>query len=199
MRKHGTAFQVTGWYVEFQMAVLRALPRDIDQRVADGWRENGKALTKNLRSMLIPPAESTSTHHVTVDYILSLEEMIKVGRYQSVNPSITSEHFPIKGKGTKEVETKLVHFDRFLGSDEVIQELDKDGLRPAIIEELLAFGSRYPMMQWQFPIVALGSILRRPDHHQKDVPYLWGRERHLDLVSFESLWHDNIRFLTVLK
>lgn len=54
--KHGTASQqVTGWYVEFQMAVLRALPRDINQEVADGWRENGEALAKNLRGVLTKP------------------------------------------------------------------------------------------------------------------------------------------------
>lgn len=52
----GTASQlhVDGAYVEFQMAVLRALPRDIDPDVADGWRENGEALARVLYEILVP-------------------------------------------------------------------------------------------------------------------------------------------------
>jgi len=60
MKKDGTASQVTGNYVEFQAAVLRALPRDIDPDVAFGWAQNGEALAKNLRGVLIP-AEVTPT------------------------------------------------------------------------------------------------------------------------------------------
>jgi len=55
MTKHGTASRqvVPGWYVEFQQAVLRALPRDIDQKTADRWRRNGKYLAEVLRGVLI--------------------------------------------------------------------------------------------------------------------------------------------------
>ncbi len=57
-KNRGTASQqVSGWYVEFQAAVIRALPRDIDQDVANGWGKNGEALTKNLRKILIPSVE----------------------------------------------------------------------------------------------------------------------------------------------
>jgi hypothetical protein len=54
---HGTASQLTvpGAYVEFQLAVLRALPRDIDPDIADGWRNNGQSLAKVLREALLPP------------------------------------------------------------------------------------------------------------------------------------------------
>lgn len=62
MASHGTASQlkVDGAYVEFQLAVLRALPRDIDQDVADGWRNNGQNLAKVLREALLPPEKSTT-------------------------------------------------------------------------------------------------------------------------------------------
>ncbi len=54
---HGTASQLTvdGAYVEFQLAVLRALPRDIDPDIADGWRNNGQSLARVLREALLPP------------------------------------------------------------------------------------------------------------------------------------------------
>ncbi len=57
MLTHGTASQlhVDGGYVEFQQAVLRALPHDIDPNIADGWRNNTGALAKVLREALLPP------------------------------------------------------------------------------------------------------------------------------------------------
>ena len=57
---HGTASQLTvdGAYVEFQLAVLRALPRDIDPDIADGWHNNGQSLAKVLREALLPPEKS---------------------------------------------------------------------------------------------------------------------------------------------
>ena len=56
---NGTASQLTvpGAYVEFQLAVLRALPRDINPDVADGWRNNGQSLARALREALLPPDE----------------------------------------------------------------------------------------------------------------------------------------------
>ena len=56
---NGTASQLTvpGAYVEFQLAVLRALPRDINPDVADGWRNNGQSLARVLREALLPPDE----------------------------------------------------------------------------------------------------------------------------------------------
>ncbi len=60
MAIHGTASQlkVDGPYVEFQLGVLRALPRDIAPDIAEGWRNNGQALAKALRKALLPLGES---------------------------------------------------------------------------------------------------------------------------------------------
>ncbi len=54
MKKDGTTSQVTGNYVEFQAAVLRALPRDIKTDVALGWTKNGESLARILREALTP-------------------------------------------------------------------------------------------------------------------------------------------------
>jgi hypothetical protein len=57
-KNHGTALlHVDGAYVEFQQAVIRALPRDIPCDIALGWQRNGEGLTKVLREALLPPAE----------------------------------------------------------------------------------------------------------------------------------------------
>lgn len=43
---------------DFYAAVIKALPRDIDPEIANGWSRNGKALTKAMREILIPPPET---------------------------------------------------------------------------------------------------------------------------------------------
>ncbi|MFH0891841.1 MAG: hypothetical protein V1867_03620 [Candidatus Falkowbacteria bacterium] len=77
MSKHGTAPKrvVPGWYVEFQQAALRALPRDIDEETADFWRNNGGALAKVFRETLILP---------TIELIEPADTIIRANR--SVRP-----------------------------------------------------------------------------------------------------------------
>lgn len=48
---------VPGWYINFQAAVLKQLPRpgEIDQEIAEGWSNNQASLRKNLADCLLPP------------------------------------------------------------------------------------------------------------------------------------------------
>lgn len=105
----------------------------------------------------------------------------------------------MKGEGTKKVITELVHFNCYMELEDVLRELDKRGLRPATIEELLAFGAKYPELQKQFLVAAIGPISRHPDG--RGVPYLWGNsdKRHLYLGWFGDGWGDDCRFLAVRK
>jgi hypothetical protein len=97
---------------------------------------------------------------VVVNYNRTIEQLVKAGKYDWSNPDITSKNFPSNKKGNAQVSIQLVHFDRTMTSDEVLKELDKQGLRPATLPELLAFGAKYPDKQREFPIVALGSVWR---------------------------------------
>ena len=147
-----------------------------------------------------PAASAVYTYHVTVNYGLSLTEMIRAGRYDWVDPNITSDNFPINGKGTKEVALELVHFNRYINSsEEVIRELGKKGLRPATIVELLAFSAKYTDVMRQSTIAALGSVWLSLDGRRR-VPSIWGgRGLGLGLDSFESGWNGEYRFLAVRK
>ena len=202
---HGTAStkMSVSQFREFSGAVLRSLPDDLEETVVQGWIENQESLRKVLREALAPNGEPVTsvgpTYPVTINYGLTLEEMIAAGRYYWKNDDITAKHFPVKGEGTKEVVTKLIHFNKYMESDDVLRELDQRGLRPATIEELLAFGAKYPELQRQFPIVALGSVWRRLGY--RHVPYLWGHafERNLYLFWFESRWRGPFRFLALRK
>ena len=201
--KSGTASIEMGHFAELASAVVQQLPRDIDSTTAQGWIENRAALQRVLRVALLPdtPQSVGSTYPVTVNYNLSLEEIIAAGRYDWKNGDITVKHFPMKGEGITDVDIRLVHFDRVMdSSDEVIRKLDKMDLRPASIEELLAFGAKYPDVQRHFPIVALGSVWRLLDGGQ-GVPSLHGRgrERGLGLGIFGGGWGGRCRFAAVRK
>ncbi len=140
------------------------------------------------------------TFPVTVDYNLTIEEMVAAGKYDWSNSAISSKHFPSGGKGTSQVQIELVHFNRTMESDEVLRELDKQGLRPATLPELLAFGATYPEKQREFPVVALGSVWRSLDG-DRNVAYLCGgdsgRGLHLDWLGVG--WRADYRFAAVRK
>lgn len=201
--KHGTASQVTGSYVEFQVAVLRALLRDIDPDVALAWTQNGESLARVLRDALVPDGAKPAgnTFLLSVDYGRSIEEGVKAGRYDWANSDITSKNFLTnKLKGTVEVAVELIHLNRVVSTSEALRELDKAGYRPAELHELLAFGEKYPELQRKFPVVALGSVWQdRLGSH--DVPYLdrYGSRRHLHLIWIESVWGEVYRFAAVRK
>ncbi len=137
---------------------------------------------------------------VVIDCTQTLKEMISAGKYDWVNSDITPEHFPITGKGISEEEVVLFHFDKTMTSEQVIAEMDKQGFKPASIEELLALGSSKPDLQKQFPIIALDSVWRNPNG-RRCVPCLYydGSRRKLDLDWFDFSWFPRYRFAAVRK
>lgn len=139
---------------------------------------------------------------ITVDYNRSLAEMIKTGNYDRVDSNIEAKNFPLKGKDKHELEAVLFHFDRNIGSNEAIAEMDKQGFRPARIEELLALCEKYLELQkeFPFPIVALGSVWQ-DSHCNSRVAYLFwvSSKRGLDLRSILIRWDSYYRFLAFRK
>ncbi len=136
---------------------------------------------------------------ITVDYTLDLAAMIAAGKYDYVNPDIMAGSFPIKGEGKRELTAQLVHFNRVISSDDVEKELSKKGLRPATIEELLAFGATFPEVQRRFPIIALGSVAEV--RGRRSVSALGGDRsgRNLYLYWRVSDWLGLCRFLALPK
>lgn len=113
-----------------------------------------------LSSEVKAPRTTATTFHVKVNYDRTVEEMVRAGKYNWVASNVDSKHFPTNRHGTSEVEMVVIDFDHKVGSDEVLSELDKMGLRPAELLELLAFDSAYPETGRTFvsPIIALGSV-----------------------------------------
>lgn len=159
--KHGPASLMSPrQMVEFHAAVLRALP-DLTAESAQGWIENPRGLAHVLREALMPsPAvENADTYKVTVDYCRGFHFMVADGKYDWVYERLNAsrdkdapaDHIKLIGSGKHEVEIILLHLDRDATTTEVEVELDKRGLRPATVEELLALGAAYPQLQREFP------------------------------------------------
>jgi hypothetical protein len=169
---------------------------------------------KRIAESMFAGDASKNSFPVTVNYGLTVEKLVNAGKYDWLNSDINAKNFPSDRKDTAEVAIELVHFGRSMESDEVLEELDKQGLRPATLAELLAFGAKYPEKQREFPIVALGSVWRYrsgarsvaclcsdTDDGSRDVAYLCGGTdgRYLNLNWLESRWTAHYRFAAVRK
>lgn len=191
-----------GWIAGFADKLIRELrQRNVtDEQIHSLVTDDGEIPMDKIADAFAEVLCSRNIFRVTVDYTQSLAEMIAAGKYDWINPDITADNFPISGNDQVEVNLELIHFNRTMESDDVLKELDKAGLRPATIAELLAFGIKYPEKQREFPVVALGSIWQGRGG-DRDVPGLWSLSdvRSLSLSWFESRWDEDCRFAAARK
>lgn len=159
------------------------------------------------------PTNGNSPFSAPVVYVQPALEELKRRFPAYANPDYKGKRFdPIeccKGVCTEnrgstelaevEVAFEYVHMGRDASTDEVLAEMNRKGLRPALYEELLGFAEKYPDEQRKYPIVALGSEAHMSgDRH---VAYLWrdGDGRDLRLRWIGDGWRGNYRFLAVRK
>lgn len=130
----------------------------------------------------------------------SLADLIIAGHYDWVNDNITAEHFSLDESQFGGFKLVLVHLDQVASTDEVLAYLQENNLEPAKIGHLLGFGAKYPDIQREFPIIALGSSWVGPVG-LRSVPYLDsdGAERSLRLAWGAYHWRDRCRFLALRK
>lgn len=122
-----------------------------------------------------------------------------------VNPEYKGKRFdPIErckavSKENREVAFEYVHMGRDASTNEVLAEMDRRGLRPALYEELLGFAEKHPDELRKYSIVALGSGTYVGAH--PFVACLWPVDpgRGLRLAYFDQDWSDFYRFLAVPK
>ncbi len=115
----------------------------------------------------------TGAYNVTLDYSQSLSEMIEAGKYFWYDKFFSGIRYRIKGKGQVEKALYLVSLNNSALTSEITAELDKYNLRPAVLRELLIFGSTYPEVQKQFPIIALGNGWSDGNPSYRRSPYLY--------------------------
>lgn len=100
-----------------------------------------------------------STYPLVVDYSKRIKTLVGLGKYDRCEGEIISQKFSTAYKGEVWLEALLVYFDTAITDEDVVTELDKIGLRPGELHELLIFGVQHPEIQCQFPIIALGTIV----------------------------------------
>ncbi len=136
---------------------------------------------------------------ITVNYGLSVEDAVEIGRYDWANNDITSKNFPTTQTGKAEVVLEPIHFNCYISTKDAPLKLDRMGYRPAELHELLAFGEKYQNVQREFPIVALGSVWHQRGGRR--VPCLYGDSsgRVLGLLWVGRAWPKISRFAAVCK
>ncbi|PIT88744.1 MAG: hypothetical protein COU29_00650 [Candidatus Magasanikbacteria bacterium CG10_big_fil_rev_8_21_14_0_10_36_32] len=145
-----------------------------------------------------PITDQTCT--VIVDRTQSLDEMIQAGRYSFVSDYFTAENFPVEQPQVEvEVTLHVITMNRVVTTNAILAEIDKRGLRPATLSELLAFGVKYPSAQRHFSVVAFGSIWSISGF--RVVTFLSGDDdiRALNMDYFGGDWDEATRFLAVVK
>ena len=93
-----------------------------------------------------------------------------------------------------------IHLGYDISTRNALVEIDKQGMRPATLEELLFCYKRYPMISMEFPMAAPGTVLVTSggDRH---APFLkWDGGKHgLYALDFGFDWRSHFRFLVVQK
>lgn len=156
------------------------------------------------------PKNESQQYIVTIDPTKTLVQMIEAGKYDYANPDINEMNFPLEkseGDGpyrtaSTDVSLELVHFNKVMTTREIEAELDRRGLRSATLLEILAFGAKYPEIQREFPLVALGSSCVRPGG-DRGVPCLGrggsGRHVYLGWDVPKGRWGEDCRVVAVRK
>lgn len=151
------------------------------------------------------PTFTSEILRVTVNYDLSLEEMIAAGKYDWQNNNINIINFPPPaggwGSGLVNLDVELACFNRFTEPEEVLYKFDLYDRRPGVLPELLAVGAEYPQKQIEFPIVQIGSVWPDLQRGGKRGVYLrrGNKERGLAFIWLEHGFPGYYRIIAVKK
>jgi len=98
------------------------------------------------------------TFQITVDYNLTVEEMIVLAGYRRISDNITNKTVEWSSELTGKQITnlaKLFYYENSVKSEFVIADMKKSGFRPATLAEHLAFMKTHIHLADIFPIVTL--------------------------------------------
>ena len=172
-----------------------------DDEILEVANAQGENLLDKFADVMVAAARKPrDSYSVNVNYDLSVEEAISSGNYQAVNADINAKNFPSTRSGQAELEIVLVRFENRMKSEEVLEELAKEGLRPVDLPEFLAFGAKYPDVQRKFSIAGLGSAWKDRKGY-RNVPCLYeaSEGRYLDLHWWDDAWYSYSRFAATRK
>ena len=123
--------------------------------------------------------------------IPDLKSLIKKQKFNYVNSNITETNFPKPDRFS--TDYKVFIFDRYILSEDVIKEMEKEGYVPANIYELLSYTGKET---W---LIALGSACVSGGYLRVLCLCGSGSGRELRLDSFDGDWSNFCRFVGVRK
>ena len=138
-------------------------------------------------------------YRITIGDGRSTDELVEAGKYGYAHSCVTSDNFPARHFGEKQVrEIVLLEFDHDVTSEEAIAEAARLGLERPMYEDALYFGIAYPEVPRDRPVIFLhdpwfGFFGRR------DILCLWSNagRRELGLEGFDAAWSPSHRFAFV--
>ena len=99
---------------------------------------------------------------ITVDFSLSLDEMIRAGNYFHVNLTPLEIGQPKQyHSGVKEVNIECITFDQDADLVFTLDTFEKRGFRPANLPEFLALGAQHPLLQKKSTVITLDGVVKR--------------------------------------
>lgn len=189
-----------------QLGKIARQQADLFRRVREGSIDVGYA-SRGLQNIIeekcgkLTDLKVGNTYPVSVNYVRSIEDGIRAGQYDSRFICGSFSMFcPAKKMGISDRVIEIIHFDRKISTEDALMMLDIMGYRPAGLHELLAFGERYPNVQREYPVVALGTFMRNRDGIRV-APCLYGdsSKRVLETLSIEIDWEKAYRFAVLRK
>ena len=93
----------------------------------------------------------------------------------------------------------IMNFNKSIGSDEALAEMDKLGVRPLTYEELIQYGIAHPTHQEEKWLIGLGSKHTLVGRPHTPVLGVNGVERDLGAHYWDGVWGDRYRFPVVRK
>ena len=190
-----------GVFASVFTALDKELRAQCGEKANEAWHRLGKpegeSVLKSIARLIATGV--TETFPVEVQQA-TLAELIQLGHYDWTNSDITTENFPLDESQFGNFDLVLVHLNRSASTDEVLAYMNERGLVPAKIGHLLGFGAKYPDVQRQFPVIALGSSwLIRRDFRLVPCLVYCGDGRRLCLGYYDRVWRGLCRFLALRK
>ncbi len=138
---------------------------------------------------------------ITISALLSSERIDQ----QRIHPAVNERTFPIIGEVSENAEPVRLGKD-VSSSKEAIKELGLMGYRPATLPELLAWGDKTPVDQFEGSTFALGTRRKFQCFGNQEMFALlspscrkgqWDKTRQVELALFELGWPKSVRYLAV--
>lgn len=144
-----------------------------------------------------------------LNYNHSLNEMFKLGKYENADDYRFDNFDNLEAADSdrttvseiQKIDLTVMHFGTEIHTEAALHKIEKEGMRPVTLFELLSLGSQHPLLQLGFPIVALRMVYYDPCERCRLAAMLGyeSNERYFAMPILQRNWGKDYRFATVQK